>query len=332
MPAPDSVPLVELAGASKVYLSGRRLGRRGVGIRAVDGVTLSIDAGETLGVVGESGCGKSTLAGLLMGLITPTGGTVRYRAQLLRGRTLKEYRRHAQMVFQDPYSSLDPRMTVRRSVEEPLRIHTRLTGRQRSEAAAEVLSHVGLDVTALDRYPHQFSGGERQRITIARAMILRPQLLVCDEPVSALDVSVQAQILNLLLDLKAEFGLTTVFVSHDMGVVRHVSDRVAVMYLGRVVEIGSRSNLFERPEHPYTRGLLAAAPRLRRHDRSAPAPIAGEVPSPADPPPGCGFQTRCPVVMPVCRREIPPLQPRRTGHHVACHLDNGDPASIGDAA
>ncbi len=277
-------------------------------IRAVDGVDLEIFPGETLSLVGESGCGKSTLARAVVGLERPTAGRVTFAGAPLEAFPAPSRRalaKRIQMVFQDPDASLNPRATVERAVSEPLEIHERLTRAERERRVLELLERVGIDGALRHRYPHELSGGQRQRVCIARALAVRPELLVCDEAVSALDVSVQAQILNLLADLKQSYSLAYLFITHDLRVVRHVSDRVAVMYLGQIVELARTEELFERPKHPYTEALLASVPTV---GGGAPkAQIRGEVPSPARPPSGCRFQTRCPKVMDRCRQALPPL-------------------------
>ncbi|HMB53155.1 MAG TPA: ABC transporter ATP-binding protein [Thermoanaerobaculia bacterium] len=314
--------LLEVRGLVKEYALGGGLFGRGRKLRAVAGVDLDVARGECLALVGESGCGKTTLARCALRLEEPTAGRVRFAGRdllALGRRDLRRWRRHFQMVFQDPYASLNPRLTVGRAVAEPLVVHD-LGGRaERRRRVAELLELVGLPADAAGRYPHELSGGQRQRVGIARALAAGPELLVADEPVSALDVSVRAQIVNLLADLQRRFELALVFIAHDLPLVEHVADRVAVMYLGRIVELAPVRSLFTRPQHPYTVGLLAAVPRAeagRRDER--PAPLAGELPDPASPPAGCPFHPRCPIARPRCREERPPLEEVEADSAVAC--------------
>ncbi|WP_290811938.1 ABC transporter ATP-binding protein [Halovivax sp.] len=300
-------PLVSVDGLEKYFwekdsILDRLLGEEPVAVRAVDGVSLDVYEGETLGLVGESGCGKSTAGETLLRLQEPTGGRVEFEGRNvyeMDGTELTEFRREAQVVFQDPFSSLDPRMTVGQIVRQPFEIHDVGTPDERRERVRELLAHVGLSADQIDRYPHEFSGGQRQRIGIARALALEPEFIVLDEPTSALDVSVQAQVLNLLDDLQDEFDLTFLLISHDLSVIRHVCDRVAVMYLGEIVEVGPVEEIFDEPRHPYTRALLESVPRasVTERDRERET-LSGDVPSPRNPPSGCRFRTRCPQVIP----------------------------------
>ena len=312
-------PLVSVRDLRKIFPSRRR---GGAGVRAVDGVSFDIAAGSTFGLVGESGCGKTTTGRLVLRLLDATSGSIRFERRELTALSpaeLRAFRRDAQIVFQDPMSSLNPRMSVGELIAEPLVVHRIGTHRERRERLARLLDLVGLQPAHAGRFAHEFSGGQRQRIAIARALALEPKLIVCDEAVSALDVSIQAQILNLLMDLRDELGLTYLFISHDLGVVRHLSDRVAVMYLGEIVEIASKRALFERPSHPYTQVLMRAIPRIADGRRRFET-IPGDVPSPSAPPAGCRFHTRCPHVMDICRKVAPPMVTAGPDHAAACHL------------
>ncbi|MEI4474017.1 ABC transporter ATP-binding protein [Frigidibacter sp. MR17.24] len=330
-----SAPLLKVENLGKTFaIKGGFLGRARGGVQAVADVSFSLAAGETLAIVGESGCGKSTTGRALMRLIEPSAGQVWLDGEeitALAPGALQAARRNMQMIFQDPFGSLNPRMTVRETLMEPLALHGLARGEAARARIDELLTTVGLGPHHADRYPHEFSGGQRQRICIARALATRPRLIVCDEAVSALDVSVQAQIVNLLQDLQAEHGMAYVFISHDLSVVRHISDRVAVMYLGRMVEEAPVDALFARPRHPYTRLLLEAAPRPVPGLRAAAAPMKGETPSALKPPPGCAFHPRCPLATDRCRTERP--APRLVGPtRVACHhAETEVPLAIGAA-
>ena len=323
MTAGAAAPLLEISGLAKHFPVATGVMQRTSGwIKAVDGVDLVVGRGETFGLVGESGCGKSTLGRLIVRLLEPTAGSIRFEGQEmahLDDAALFPFRQSVQIVFQDPYSALNPRMRVGKLLGEPLRIHKQLSGAPLHAEVHRLLDAVGLPTSAIDKFPHEFSGGQRQRIGIARALALRPKLIVCDEPVSALDVSIQAQILNLLLDLQTEFGLSYLFISHDLSVVRHVSDRIGVMYLGRIVEVAEATRLFAAPMHPYTRALIASAPVPDPRAVSAVVPLEGVVPSAAAPPAGCHFHTRCPYAVDKCRAEPPPpLEALEANHLVRC--------------
>ncbi|MEJ3743795.1 dipeptide ABC transporter ATP-binding protein [Actinomycetes bacterium KLBMP 9797] len=321
--------ILEVSDLVKYYPVTRGvLFRKTIGhVKAVDGVSFELTKGETLGVVGESGCGKSTLARVLMHLEKPTSGSVKFQGREISGLSgpeLRRMRRNIQLVMQDPYTSLNPRMTVGDLIGEPFEIHPEVAPKGgRRQKVQELLDVVGLNPEHINRYPHQFSGGQRQRIGIARALALRPEIIVCDEPVSALDVSIQAQVMNLLEKLQDEFGLSYVFIAHDLSVVRHLSDRVAVMYLGKIVEIGTEDEIYERPTHPYTQALLSAVPvpDPKSRENKAIIRLTGDVPSPANPPSGCRFRTRCWKAQDICAEEVPALTVRDgSDHPSACHF------------
>jgi peptide/nickel transport system ATP-binding protein/oligopeptide transport system ATP-binding protein len=317
-------PILEATGLHTHFPIRRGVLQRTVGhVRAVDGVDLFVMPGETLGLVGESGCGKSTLGRTLLRLIPATAGEVRFEGRDvlgLGGAQLKALRRDMQIIFQDPVGSLDPRMTVRDIVGEGLATHRLGRGREREVRVREILERVGLRADVAGRYPHEFSGGQRQRIGIARALVLQPKLVVADEPVSALDVSIQSQVLNLLVELKRDFNLTYLFVAHNLAVVGYISDRIAVMYLGKVVELAPAAELYRRPLHPYTVALLSAIPEPMPGRKRARIVLKGDVPSPIDPPSGCRFRTRCPIAQAVCAEVEPPLEMKPQGHLAACHF------------
>ena len=320
--------LLEVRDLRKYFPIQRGLLRRTVGeVKAVDGVSFDLRAGETLGLVGESGCGKTTTGRLVLRALQPTAGEIhlRHADQMvdltgLTRRQLKPYRRDMQVIFQDPFSSLSPRMTVFEIVSEPLAIHGIGDAAARRARVRELMECVGLRVEHMSRYPHAFSGGQRQRIGIARALALQPRLIVCDEPVSALDVSIQAQVINLLKDLQSSFGLSYLFIAHDLSVVEHLSDRVAVMYLGRIVELAPADELYRRPGHPYTEALLSAIPASHPKQKRERIVLSGDVPNPADPPTGCHFHPRCRYAREICRTEAPPLRELAPGHVAACHV------------
>ncbi|MFN2182880.1 MAG: ABC transporter ATP-binding protein [Anaerolineae bacterium] len=303
--------------------SGIIIQRKVGAIKAVDGITFDIMRGETLGLVGESGCGKSTTGRAMLQLYRPTAGDVYFEDKNLtelKGEKLRRMRRRMQMIFQDPYASLNPRMTVGDIIGEPMLVHNIAKGKERRSQVQDLLRVVGLNPYFVNRYPHEFSGGQRQRIGVARALALRPEFIICDEPISALDVSIQAQIINLLEDLQAEFNLTYLFIAHDLSVVRHISDRIAVMYLGKIVELTTRAELYEHPLHPYTQALLSAVPipdPVVEEQRKR-VILEGDVPSPANPPVGCNFNTRCPVVMDICKEQEPEFKEATSGHWAAC--------------
>ncbi len=320
-------PLLEVSELKKHYAAARGwFTAAAPPVQAVDGVSFTLAAGETLALVGESGCGKTTTAKAVLRLIEPTAGSIKLGGEeltRLTARQMRSRRRDLQIIFQDPYASLNPRLPAGEIVAEPLRNFGTHSPSERRERIEWLFARVGLRAEAMRRYPHEFSGGQRQRLGIARALALQPKLIVCDEPVSALDVSVQAQVINLLMDLQDEFGIAYLFVAHDLAVVRHISHRVAVMYLGRIVEIADRETLFGAPRHPYTQTLLSAVPVPHPRRKAQRMLLPGDPPSPAHPPPGCRFHTRCPLVQDVCRRESPPLSERNDGgasHRVACHF------------
>jgi len=316
--------LVEIENLKKYYpVTAGLLAKHIADVRAVDGVSFFISEGETLGLVGESGCGKSSLGRTLLRLEEPTAGRVLYKGNDITRwdkKQLKEFRKEAQMIFQDPQSSLDPRMTIGDSIGEALLIHGVGTEKERSERVEELLKRVGLEPEHALRYPHELSGGQKQRVGIARALAVTPKLIVADEPVSALDVSVQAQILNLTMDLQRELGLAYLFIAHDLAVIGQVSDRIAVMYLGQIIELADRVELLAHPLHPYTEALISAVHVPDPHQKREGILLKGEVPSPVEPPPGCRFHTRCPRVMKTCRQEAPILRQLKENHFVACHL------------
>ena len=329
--------LLSLDGICQTYVSSPDLAERAANllganyrelrVRAVDGVSLDIAPGEVLGLVGESGCGKSTLGRMVAGVEAPTAGTLSYDGVALDAMTPAQRRAwqlQVQMIFQDPFASLNPRKRIEAIVGEAAVVHGLIRARDRRDYVADLMGKVGLAPDMMTRYPHQFSGGQRQRVGIARALALKPRLIVCDEAISALDVSIQAQVLNLFEDLRAEFGFAYLFISHDLGAVAHIADRVAVMYLGRVVEIGAADQVFSDPRHPYTRVLLEEAPRLDRRAQDF-TPVKGEIPSPLNPPPGCTFHPRCPVALPACREIVPRLA-GPGGRMTACLRESGEVA------
>ncbi|MBR0671299.1 ABC transporter ATP-binding protein [Neoroseomonas soli] len=326
-----SETLLEVNGLAKHYpvRKGLIVAKQVGTVRAVDGVSFSLKRGETLALVGESGCGKSTTARLVLRLIEPSAGTIRFEGvdvTRISGAAQRAMRRRMQIVFQDPYASLNPRLTVAETIAEPMLVHGIGDAASRRKRVEELLSLVGLRSFHAQRYPHEFSGGQRQRIGIARALAVQPDLVVCDEPVSALDVSIQAQVVNLLKDLQRRFGLAYLFIAHDLAVVKHVADRVAVMYLGQIVEVAGKRDLFAAPRHPYTRALLAAIPHPDPQRRGQVKPLGGDLPSPLNPPSGCRFHTRCPFAQERCRKEAPALRQLAPGHEAACHFAETLPA------
>ena len=326
-------PLIEVEGLTKYFPVRKGVLARHVGdVKAVDGVSFQVGRQETLSLVGESGCGKTTAGRTLLRLYEPTAGRVTYRPEAdgpdvdlfsLDERSMRNYRRDLQIIFQDPYGSLNPRITVGNTIGEPLRVHRVAEGAELEDRVEELLLKVGLRADVANRYPHEFSGGQRQRIGIASPQALRPKLIVCDEAVSALDVSVQAQVVNLLSDLQEEYGLSYIFIAHDLSVVRYISDRVAVMYLGRIVEQGTTDQIFDDPQHPYTKALLSAIPHPDPTRRAERVHLAGDVPSPITPPSGCHFHTRCPVAEAHCKEAYPEVSGLGGGHSASCHLIAG---------
>lgn len=317
--------LLSVKNLSKSFVSGSRLLGNAQSVRAVDDVSFDIRQGETFGLVGESGCGKSTIARTIMRLYTPDTGSIVFDGTDIAGLKEKDLRAHRlkmQMIFQDPYASLDPRMNVLRIIEEPLLTAGNVSAPERRERVERILEKVGLSKAHLNKYPHEFSGGQRQRIGIARAMVTNPKLVLCDEPISALDVSIQAQIVNMLRDLQAEFGLTYLFIAHDLSMVRYISRRMGVMYLGKLMEVAPSGEIYRKPLHPYTQGLILAIPVADPRQAAGREEVAmeGEIPSPINPPTGCRFHTRCRYVMDICQKVVPEFREAMPGHHVACHL------------
>ncbi|KUP36882.1 oligopeptide ABC transporter ATP-binding protein AppF [Bacillus halotolerans] len=327
MTAANQETILELRDVKKYFPIRSGFFQRKVGdVKAVDGVSFSLKKGETLGIVGESGCGKSTAGRTMIRLYKPTEGQILFKGQdisnLSEENLRKNVRKNIQMVFQDPFASLNPRKTLRSIIKEPFNTHHMYTMRERNEKVEELLARVGLHPSFASRYPHEFSGGQRQRIGIARALTLNPELIIADEPVSALDVSIQAQVINLMEELQEEFNLTYLFISHDLSVVRHISDRVGVMYLGKMMELTDKHELYDNPLHPYTQALLSSVPVTRKKGsvKRERIVLKGELPSPANPPKGCVFHTRCPVAKPICKEQIPEFIEAAPSHFVACHL------------
>lgn len=321
-------PLLKVEGLKKYFPIKKGLLGKTVGhVKAVDDVSFYVNEGETLGIVGESGCGKSTTGRMLMRLLEPTEGSVEFDGKVLTALTkeeMRQTRRDIQMVFQDPYASLNPRHTIEKILSEPLLVHGMNDSKERKKKVRKLLEIVGLSAYHANRYPHQFSGGQRQRIGIARALMTNPKLIIADEPVSALDVSIQAQVLNLMADLQKEFNLTYIFIAHDLGVVRHISDRVGVMYLGKMVEVAVSEKLYAKPLHPYTQALLSAVPVPDPNYVKQEIMLEGDIPNPANPPTGCTFHTRCPKRMDICNQVVPKIIDIEEGHSVACHLYDGN--------
>ncbi len=316
--------LLEVKNLKKHFPVNKGLfGQKKSFVRAVDGVSLTIEKGETLGLVGESGCGKSTTGRMITRLLAPTEGEILFDGRdlsKLNDKQIREARKELQMIFQDPYASLNPRMTIGETIAEPLIVHNMMNKKDRIKKVHELLECVGLTSYHANRYPHEFSGGQRQRIGIARALAVNPKLIVADEPVSALDVSIQSQVLNLMQDLQEEFGLTYLFISHDLSVVEHISDRVGVMYLGKLVEIARKETLYENPKHPYTKALMSAVPIANPRIKKERIVLQGDIPSPSNPPTGCTFHPRCNACMEICKIEVPVLKETSPGHFSACHL------------
>lgn len=320
----SKTPLLEVKDLKKWFPAKKSpFSREKVFIKAVDGVSFTLNEGETLGVVGESGCGKSTMGRSVLRLLEPTGGQVIFNGvdyTALKDKELRDSRKELQIIFQDPYASLDPRMTIGDIIAEPLDIQLKLPAKERMQRVLETMERAGLNTRFVNRYPHEFSGGQRQRIGIARAIVLNPKIMVCDEPVSALDVSIQAQVINLLMDLQKEMGMAYIFISHDLSVIKHISDRVAVMYLGHLVEIADKKDIYAHPMHPYTVALLSAIPVPDRKHKKDKIVLEGDLPSPANPPSGCVFHTRCYKAQDICKTEVPELKDCGNGHCCACHF------------
>ncbi len=315
--------ILEVKDLKKWFTTGESaLGKKEI-VKAIDGISFNINKKETLSLVGESGCGKTTTGKVVLRILDPTSGSIFFEGKDITRLSRKEmmkYRRKMMIIYQDPFGSLDPRMTVKNAIAEPMEVHRLGTKKEIEEKVIELMEKVGLSPDYRDRYPHEFSGGQRQRIGIARALATNPEFIVADEPVSALDVSIQAQIINLLKDLQKEFGLTILFISHDLSVVKHISDRIAVMYLGKIVEIADKRKLFDNPKHPYTLALLSAIPIPNPKAKKKEIILEGDLPSPINPPTGCRFHTRCPYAKPICKEVEPPLKDLGDGHMVACHL------------